>query len=557
MVDSVSSTTTATTSTSYSQNRNEFDTDALVEAAVSAKLARADSISTQLTNNETKVAAYQDMQTKLLAMQDAVDVLRSAPGSAGATSDVFKNREAYLTSGTATSAGSILAATVEDGTDIGTHEIVVQQVAKAAKLGGTDQTSRSDDLGWAGDFTLGTAAGNASITVTATMSLDDIRDAINTENATTGITASVIKVSDTRYMLVLTADETNQDITLAVGSGDDVLTNLGVTDSNGAAANQLQAAQPAILKIDDVTITRSSNDIDDALDGVTLHLYRADATNTLQLEVANNLSDIKEAVQTLVEAYNTFRDFVIQNQTINNDGTKADDATLFGDSTLRNISNDLQTTLSSSLDGHSLSEIGITFDSDNKLELDEDALDNALLDDVDTIKTLFAYRMDSSSGDLKLLSHGDGPYSVDFTLDVTVDGSGNPSTASIGGDTSLFTVSGSTIRGVDGTAYEGLVLVYTGTTDRSITVSITQGIADQLFQSVEVVADEYDGQLKTFITDLEATNTTLQSRITTIENNAESHRSYLLDKYARIEAKLAEAQSVLDLFESLANTNSD
>jgi flagellar hook-associated protein 2 len=557
MVDSVSSSTTATTSTSYSQNRNEFDTDALVEAAVSAKLARADSISTQLTANETKVTAYQDMQTKLLAVQDALDVLRSAPGTAGAATDVFRNREAYLTSGTSTSADSILAATVDDGTDIGTHEIQVQQVAKAAKLGGANLSSRSGDLGWAGDFTLGTATGSTSIAVTATMSLDDIRDAINAENTTTGITASVIKVSDSQYMLVLTADETNQTITLAAGSGDDVLTELGVTDSDGEVANELQAAQPAILKINGVTITRSSNDIDDALDGVTLHLYRADPGNTLQLEVANNLSDIKEAVQTLVEAYNTFRDFVIQNQTTNSDGTKADDATLFGDSTLRAISSQLQQALSSSLDGHSLSEIGITFDSNNKLELDEDTLDNVLLDDLDTIKTLFAYRMDSSSGDLKLLSHGDGPANADFTLDVTVDSSGKLTGAGVGGDTSLFTVSGSTIRGVAGTDYEGLVLVYTGESSRSISVSITQGIADQLFQSVDAVADEYDGQLTGLIQDLEDADTTLQDRITRIENDAETYRTYLLSKYARIEAKLAEAQSVLDLFDALANANND
>jgi len=566
---SVSSTTSSTTSTttSYSQNRNEFDTDALVEAAYEAKLAKADSLTVSVTNNETKIAAYEDMQTLLQTIEDSLDTLRSAPGTAGKSSDVFLNRTTYLTSSTSTAASGILSATVEDGTDIGTHDIEVTQVAKVERLGGGTVESRSDDLGWTGTFSLGTTATSdglsttgtlsTSISITSDMSLDDIVDTINAAKASTGVTASVVKSSDTAYMIVLSGVETDRDITLSTVSGDDVLNNLGLTDESGDKVDPLQTAQGAILTVDSVPITRSSNEIDDAIDGVTLNLYKAEEGNTLTLEVANDLSEISTQINAFVTAYNAFRDLVLTNQTTGTDGTASDDATLFGDSLLRSTSMSLQSILGTSIDGTSLATIGITMDSSNKLVVDDSTLEDALTNSLSDVQALFSYQVTTSSGNLQLLSHGDGPTSADFDLKVTVDETtGSISSASVGGDSSLFTVSGSTIKGAEGSIYEGLSFVFTGKTTQTISVEISQGIADRLYQAIDTVANSDDGQITDKIATLEETNSDLETRISTIETNAESYRDFLLEKYAKIEAKLAKAQSVLDLLEALNNAES-
>lgn len=562
MTDSVSSTstTTTTTRTSYSQNRNDFDTDALVEDAVAAKMARADSYETRLSGNEVKISAYQDMQDKLQSLLDTLEVLRGPSGSSGASSDVFQDRATYLTSASSTDVDTLLSATVQEGTDIGSHEIEILQVAKADKLGGGSIASRTDDLGWSGTFTLGTSdvtdggnATSATVTIAATMSLGDIADAINAETSSTGVTASIIKVAEGDYMLVLTGSETARSIQASAGSGDDVLSNLGITATDDSFANRLQSAQTARLKVDGVTIERNGNDIDDAVDGVSLYLYKAEAGTTVTVEVDNDLSSIKEAIEAFVEAYNTFRDFVLTNQTTETDGTASADAVLFGDSTLRSTSAQLQDIVSEGVDDHALAGIGITFDEDNKLVIDDDALDDALLGNIDVVETLFAYRMETSSGDLKLLTHGTG--SLDFTLDVTVNADGTLTGAGIGGDSSMFTISGSTIIGAAGTAYEGLRLVYTGNTSKSVTVSITAGLAEQLYNATTGVADENDGQLADLISSLRDSNEALQEKITRIEVDGEIYRNYLLDRYSRIEAKLAEAQSTLDLLEALNNSD--
>lgn len=560
MTDSVSSTTSTTTSSvSYSQNRNEFDTDALVEAAVEAKLARADTLETKITANEAKIASYEEMQTLLLAMEDSLQALRSDPSSSGQEDDAFLNRTAYLTSSTSTDAETLLSVTVEDGADLDSHSVEIQQVATTERLGGGTLSSKSDEAGLSGDFTIGSTlsgtSSSATITVTEDMSLADIAEAINAETTNTGVKASVLQVSSTEYMLILTGTETNATIDLT-DSGGSVLQDLGVIDSSGDKTNVLQEAKPAIVEIDGVTITRDSNEIDDALDGITLTLYKAEVGNTLTIETDYSLSDIKEQIETLVEAYNAFRDFVIANQTTADDGTADDSAVLFGDSTLRSISTGLQEALTASIGEDSMALLGLSFDEQNYLELDEDTLDDALLNNVEDIHSLLAYTATTSSGNLSLLRHGDGPEAAQFTVDITVDGDGNITSVSVDGDDSLFTVSGTRIIGAEGTDYEGLTFVFSGKSSQSIDVSLSQGIADRMWQAVNAVADEYDGTLTTKIDELQDSNDDLEERITTIENNAASYREYLLDKYARIEAKLAEAQSILDLLEAMTNAES-
>ncbi|WP_281015579.1 flagellar filament capping protein FliD, partial [Rhodoplanes serenus] len=74
------------------------------------------------------------------------------------------------------------------------------------------------------------------------------------------------------------------------------------------------------------------------------------------------------------------------------DGTVSEDAVLYGDGTLKNISTDLSAALTTMLGSKSMSTIGLSFDSDNKLELDTDVLDDALLDDLDTVKSLLSFQ---------------------------------------------------------------------------------------------------------------------------------------------------------------------
>lgn len=556
---SSTSTTSTSSTTSSTTNYDDFDTTSLVEAKLESRYNRIDSMSSEVTANETKIAAYEDLQGMLQDLTDNLAALRGDPSSTGKSSDVFRDRTAYLTSSTSTSASTYMSATVEEGTDLDTHAITITQVAKANILGSSTQSSRYTALGVSGTFTLGTSGGgSASITVDEDMSLGDIVDAINTQKSTTGVKASVMKVSDTSYQLVLTSVSTGETITASDTSGTVLTSTLGLLTSSGAinSSTVLQSAQKAIFSVDGVTITRSSNDIDDVLDGVTLHLYSAPSTDTtLTLEVSNDLTAIKGAITALVDTYNTLRDFVVTNQTTTSSGTADDSATLYGDSTLRSIATTLQSILSSSISDTSLAALGITFDDNNKLEVNDTTLGNALLNNLDDIQALFSYTMTSSSGDLSLVRHPNAAFN--FTLKVEVDSSGALTSASVGGDSSLFTVSGSTIKGATGSIYEGLTLIYTGSTSKSITVNLTQGIADQMYYATDAVGNSSSGTLVSVIKSLNNNNDTLNDKIDTLTSSTQTYANYLYNLYANMASKISEAETTVKLLKALLEANNN
>lgn len=559
---STSATTTSTytsaTSTSATTDTSDIDWDALIEVAVQAKLSKADTIDLKITANEAKIAAYQELQSLLSDVADAADALRAVSGSSNSDTDVFLDRAAYLTANGDVDASAALSATVEDGSDVGSYDIQILQLAKAHKIAGSTQSSQSDDLGLAGVVSLGVVDGEAvEITITETMSLADIADAINAESEETGVQATVLRVSDSSYRLVLSGVETGETIAASAVSGDDVLASLGLTDSDGAFADVLQETQDAILTLDGITVTRSSNDIDDLLDGVTLHLYQTtqddpdtESDVSITLEVGADVSSAKEAIQALVDAYNAFREFVATQQTLASDGTVSDDAVLFGDGTMRSAMLSVYSALTSTVDDESMALIGLSFDSDGTLVLDEDTLDNALLDDLDTVKALLSFQMDSSSSQLKLLSRGTS-VPADFTLDISVDSSGAPSAASVNGDSSLFTVSGTRIIGAEGSIYEGYTFVFTGTSAESIDISLKTGIAELLYNAADPVADTTDGSLQTLIDNLTEVDDDLQTKSDAIRSAAETYQTNLSARYARYQAAIAAAESTQDYLTAL------
>ena len=554
---STASTTAASASSSSTKGSastdiSKIDWNSIIEASVQAKLAKADSIDVKITGNEAKVSAYQNLQSLLAALKTSAQALRAPTGTLARTDDVFLQRAAFFTANGSVDASSSVSVTTESGAQTGGHDLKILQLAKAHKVAGSTVASASTNLGHAGVISLGTVGGgSADITITSDVTLNEVAEAINNQASTTGVKASVLKVADAQYELVLTASETGRTISASEVSGDDVLNALGVTSADGGFADELQASKRAIVEVDGVEITRSSNDISDIFDGMTFHLYQTTPADTsITVDVGTDLSSAKTAVQSFVDAYNAVRQATAAQQAMSADGTASSDAVLFGDGTLRNISQSTYTALNTSIDDRSMADIGLSFNSSNNLVLDESKLDNALLDNLDAVKSLFTFQMTSSSSDLLLLTRGTSA-PASFTIDVTVDGSGNLAMASVGGDSSLFTVSGNRIIGKTGTAYEGYSFVYAGNTSQSIDVSVSSGIAEQIYDVANDAADASDGTLQALMDNLTKADGDLQRRSDDIKSRAESFRTTLTARYAKFQAAIEAAQSTKSYLEAL------
>lgn len=556
----MSTTVTGASGTTYitGTGTSGFDSAALIETAVEAKMAAAYLIDDQIDVLDTQVAGWETVLSDLTSLSDAAETL-----SASAEDSVFSDRAAYLSSSTISDPDDVIGVTVTDDAELGTYTVEVISLATSHKVASDTVTDKTAVLGYSGTFSLSAGDGTSTeITVTSDMTLEDLAEAINDVSGDTGVTATLIKSSDSGYTLVLASADTGETITATDSSGD-VLESLGVLDSSGAYANQLQAAALAEITIDGVTVTSSSNDIEDVLTGVSISLYDDSAGSTITLEVGQDLDTVYSAIEDLVEAYNTYREYALTQQETDDDGA-ADDAVLFGDSLLRSINSALYSLLAQTVevDGttYSIADLGISYADDNTLELDADTLEEFLTQHADVAEAFFQQSTSVSSSDLYVGDISGSMASGEYTVEVTLDSDGNITGATIDG--TALTVSGTTLKGVDGTAYEGLRLVYTGgtanagTTD-SVTLTVEGGFADQMLAALETYTDEDDGLVSSRIESLSDTIDSKQTRRDRIAEKAEDYEEYLTSYYARIEAEIEASELALAQVEALFGTDDD
>jgi flagellar hook-associated protein 2 len=545
---STATVSTSGTSTYVTSTASGLDTDAIIDAAVAQKTARADTIDAKVTTNKTKISSYQSLQTLLQAVSDSMSNLASsAYSSISTTTNAFDEKQAYLTASDSSTATDVLAVSADADATASSYTITVSQLAKAQKVASAMQTSSTTALNLAGVMSISAGDNTAvDITMTATMTLADLSTAINAQTSTTGVSATVISTSS-GARLVLSTSDTNQEITVSSTSGDDIGLGIGLTDSTGAFTNELQAAQPSIITVDGLTVTSDSNELTDVVPGLSISLLQTTTTDqSITLDIESNYDDIKTAITDFITAYNSLRDFVVTNQTVGSDGTVSDDAVLFADSILRDVNRQLSammtdTPASADSTVTDLSDLGITFDSDNQLELsDETTLDNLLLTNMSSVSKFFETSYTTDNSGLKMLKNSSS-LSFDFSLDVTAT-DGVISSVSVNGDSSLFTVSGSLITGAKGSIYEGLSFALAPATTGSISVQIDQGFANKLTTLLNSYANTSTGTIQNQISSLETIDTSLTTQSDDIRTDAEDYRTKLVTKYANMETELSAAQ---------------
>lgn len=546
---------TANATTSGTKTTTTVDWDALIAAQVATKTAQATTISTNITANEAKISAYQNLQSLLGTLSTDTDSLSDSIVNS-LSSSAYGARAATITSTGDVSASAALSMSIGNGAVTGDHSLTISQIAEAQKVLGSAVSDQTAQLGYAGTFSLGLAGGaSADISVTSGMSLVDLADAINAQTSTTNVQASVIQVSSTDFEMVLSATNDNADIVTSSVSGDDVMNKLGVTDSSGGFANVLQDAQAANFTLDGVPITRNTNDITDVVSGVTFNLLQTTpAGAAVDISIEPDTSSITTALQTFVTTYNAFRDFVAGQQTLDSDGTVDSASVLFGDGTMRDITTQMEQALNSSIGGMSLSDLGLSFDEKNDLVLDTSALSTTMTNSLDGVISLLANRVSPSSSNLAVVNIGSS-VPASFTLDLAVDGSGNLTSASVGGDSSLFSVSGNSIIGQSGTIYAGMAFTYSGSTAQSIAINTTAGIAAQINSIANSSSNTSTGTIQGVISNLQTQDDSMQTQINDINSRAAVYKDMLTAQYAQYQSAISSSDSMLDYLSALLNNS--
>lgn len=527
--------------------------DNLVQARALTNTRRQDKID----SNTEKLSAYATLQTKLEALRTASNPLRTPRVLSGDT-NVFNTKQTLTTASGAIAASALVGITAAENAEVGSHTLTINRIASADTIASSvSMPDSTSTVVLTANTTL--TLGGANVALTNTMSLTQIRDAINAENANTGVTASIVQASATSYRMVLKSDDMGKAITLTDDLGGAGLAELGLAAS-GATDTSLSAE----LVIDGVTALRATNSVSDLIEGLSLELFQSDAGKPMTIQVSNNLTGISDAVTSFVTAYNDFVDFVKSQRVVGSDGTVGEDQVLFNDNLLQTNYRNLQGILSVGANGISagalktLNDVGIELGSDGKLTVEDSTkFEDALLNNLDEVKNLFGFGSDASPG----LSVVDRPDFIPtallgktVTVNVTatdVDGTPTAASFTVDGNTVAAVITNGFIRGADGTDLEDFRIGYeggvVGGTPYTGTFTPTQGIADQIAGALENVLDPQSGDIKNTTSTLTDTNTRLKDQIDTLTKQLEIYRARMLSQFQA-------AQNIISALESAQNS---
>ncbi|GIU53333.1 MULTISPECIES: flagellar filament capping protein FliD [Shewanella] len=323
---------------------------------------------------DAKVSAIGSLKSKLSTFQDALEKLTD--------SEALNIRKV--------STGDSIYFGAEAGKDAqsGSYQIQVEQLASSHKVAGTNVADPSLGVG-TGSLDLSVNGEAFSIDVEATDSLEDIASKINSASDNVGVTATIIK-SDAGSRLVFSSDESGTDNQVSVSATDTAGTGLNDMFGTGNLTT-LQNAQDAIVYIDGQKVTSQSNEVTDAIAGVTLSLTSADVSQTSTLKIEQDDELVKENIQAFVDAYNTLVTSISDMSKYDVENEEA--AALQGDSMIRSIESQMRSMISNrvDVDGQSVAlyDIGIETDRYGKMSIDSEKLDTALSENMSLVEGLF------------------------------------------------------------------------------------------------------------------------------------------------------------------------
>lgn len=404
-----------------------IDTQQMIQQLLQAEAApkrRLEAQQDELRQTDEAWAAVASQLSKVRSATDGLTGLSDFDGFVEATSS---NESAVGATATGSDASGSLSFTVD-------------QLAESQQSSGGSFASANDPVG-AGSLTVTLGSGDDAVTTVVDVAdgttLAELADQVDAEVA--GMSAQVVKVADGDHRLLLTGEETGTDQAFDVA-----VDGLAGFDTGFAT---VRAAADATVSVGDLTVTRSSNEIDDLLDDVTITLNE---TTTTAVDVSAG-RDTDAAVDAVADWAETLGAAMTELREISAYDANSDTAgPLQGNATVRQIVGSLRTALATpvDVDGETIlaSSLGIEVDRDGQVQVDREALAAAFTEDFDRAAAAFARSGHAIDGDATLdrvsaeLATGDYAVSIDRAATVARLVGGAAYTPPAAGEPKTFTV---------------------------------------------------------------------------------------------------------------------
>jgi flagellar hook-associated protein 2 len=482
---------------------------------------------------------------KLKAKEAAVQLKVSAYGTFRGSVSAFQqslagleNSSIYGTNKGSVSDSSIATVSASATSDLGSHTLEVSTLAVAQRLKSGTFTNITDTVGTgtltidygtydktANTFSVNADRASQKITIDAAHNtLAGVRDAINA--AKIGVSASIVNDGGGNR-LVVSSTSTGTVNSVRISATDDDGNNTDTAGlsqlaydptaiaGSGNNMTQVVAAADAKFTLDGLDITKSSNSISDVLTGTTLNLVKTNVGNPVDINVAQDTTGVKTAVDAFIKAYNDLNDSA--SKLGGYDASTKTAGTLQGEAALSGVMGQIRdglNAMSSSVNGGfaALPQIGITFDRSGDLQVDAAKLQKALASNPAGVRGLFATGASSPDSLISYKTSASstraGTYSVNVAqlatkgnvvgsaaANLTIDASNDAFTATVNGVTTTVSLTQQTYASADALAAE-LQTKLNGSSAFSnggVTVSVTQSngvlsLSSNLYGSTSKIA---------------------------------------------------------------------
>lgn len=333
-----------------------LDTTAIVKALVEAdKAAKQGQIDRATTKNTASISGIGTMKSVLAAFQAAMDGLGST------TSPQFTGFAAT------SSATGVLTATSSNTAVAGNYVVDVTKLATSSKVASAAFAGGSTSAIPAGTLTITQNGKSYPVTVDAGATLQSVRDSINSQYQSSGLSANIVTDSfGSRLVLGSTTTGAGSDISASGIAGLEIDGSVAMdatpTATSSGAIGGL--AQDAVFTVDGLAMTSKTNTLDSTISGLSLSLL---TTGKSTVTVASNNDGLKASIQKFVDAYNAVAKAVtsLTKPTADSDGNLTVAAALTGDSLPRSVLAAIRGPLSETGAGDKLtvlSQLGITTD---------------------------------------------------------------------------------------------------------------------------------------------------------------------------------------------------
>ena len=344
----------------------------LADSSVAGPIAALDAKELK-TNTELNALTY--LESNMQAFQSYLLDLSSP--------DIFQSREV------SSSDESIVSIQAEGAAATGAYQIVSKQLAQSHTLVANKGYSSASDAISVGTLSISVGGQTKDIVIDASNNtLEGLQNIVN--NGDYGVNAAIVNNAG-QYQIMFSSKKTGAASEISLS---------GLSDFDVDGLTTTSEAQDAVMSINGLNLSNSTNNFDEVIDGLNIQLKSVSPV-AQSVTVASDTQKIVDTVSSFVDVYNqldTIFDDLGSYKSLSAEEEESPDFDFFGDlagsSLLRDLKEQVRDSLSGAVseltDPNTLAAVGVSFDREGQLSLDKTVLENLAANNLDALALVFS-----------------------------------------------------------------------------------------------------------------------------------------------------------------------